>query len=549
MKTSVTSIVIIVMLASAGGAGQAAVVLLGDPTLNYTGNHDGWNSNMVVQQGQNPAAGFWCSHTNTSGGIETVTPQDWSYAVAGNIHSTSAYGQTRVTPFVVKVLNSNLNAANSMQTLAIGTTRLYGADLDFYNPGVYTQPFDGGSFTLAPGETMAIGFIDADPNGTNSHDAVLREGDPSGQNMGNNNIWYNGGGADNDFHGRAPDPVGKTFGGSENANINRNYQYNISFDVDSSRAPVGRLSALPGGTVAGAAYIEDTTTGQPSGDPLTWEVEVLSMQVAPGLNTQWHDNVGNVGLGGLDGVFAGPPSIPVFQSDQVAFGPTFGFPPEVVAAGMGAGARQRTVRFSGEIFIPESGTYLFKDGVDQTTRLIIDGQTIIADSDWSNFDGAGGGGGGSLIQSATFTVAPGGEWLPFEFAMSEDCCGDHAALYWDYFDTDNNFPTARSQAANLNDLVPPSQFRSVALTVVDSLTGTTEIGGAAFDGVFDDGLGNTLTIPVGVPTQVRLSINGNLMVDTMLTADPVVIPEPMTMLAVGLSIAGLGGYVRKRRRG
>ena len=26
------------------------------------------------------------------------------------------------------------------------------------------------------------------------------------------------------------------------------------------------------------------------------------------------------------------------------------------------------------------------------------------------------------------------------------------------------------------------------------------------------------------------------------------IPEPMTMLAVGLSVAGLGGYVRKRRR-
>ena len=27
-----------------------------------------------------------------------------------------------------------------------------------------------------------------------------------------------------------------------------------------------------------------------------------------------------------------------------------------------------------------------------------------------------------------------------------------------------------------------------------------------------------------------------------------VIPEPMTMLAVGLGITGLGGYIRKRRR-
>ena len=27
-----------------------------------------------------------------------------------------------------------------------------------------------------------------------------------------------------------------------------------------------------------------------------------------------------------------------------------------------------------------------------------------------------------------------------------------------------------------------------------------------------------------------------------------VIPEPMTMYALGLAVAGLGGYVRKRRR-
>ena len=313
------------------------------------------------------------------------------------------------------------------------------------------------------------------------------------------------------------------------------------------RLPVGRLSAGPGGKIAGAAYIENTATGQPSGDPLTWKVEVLSMQQTAGLRTQWHDGVGDVGLGGLDAVFATAPSIPVFQSPQVAFGGPAGFPPEVPAP-MGAGRRHRTVQFTGQIFIPESGVYQFKDGVDQTTRLIIDGQTIIADSQWSGFDGSGGDGGGSLIQTATFVVDPGGEWLDFEFAMSESCCGDHAALYWDYLDGDGNFPTARNEAANINDLVPPDYFRSVALSVIDTLTGTTEIGGAAFDEIFVDDLGNMIAIPAGVDTRVRLSIDGRLMADMVLTAPAGEIPEPMTMLAVALGITGLGGYIRKRRR-
>ena len=41
--------------------------------------------------------------------------------------------------------------------------------------------------------------------------------------------------------------------------------------------------------------------------------------------------------------------------------------------------------------------------------------------------------------------------------------------------------------------------------------------------------------------------NGGLMVRTAIP-EPTVIPEPMTMLAIGLGISGLGGYIRKRRR-
>ena len=37
--------------------------------------------------------------------------------------------------------------------------------------------------------------------------------------------------------------------------------------------------------------------------------------------------------------------------------------------------------------------------------------------------------------------------------------------------------------------------------------------------------------------------------EIVVTATPFVIPEPMTMLAAGLSVTALGGYVRKRKRG
>ena len=43
--------------------------------------------------------------------------------------------------------------------------------------------------------------------------------------------------------------------------------------------------------------------------------------------------------------------------------------------------------------------------------------------------------------------------------------------------------------------------------------------------------------------------NGNHNDRVRLNAYVRVIPEPMTMLAVGMSVAGLGGYVRRRRRG
>jgi len=325
------------------------------------------------------------------------------------------------------------------------------------------------------------------------------------------------------------------------------------FHVDlapSGRELVGRLG-VTGNRVSGAAYELNTTAGTSTGAPVDWKLEVLQETVSAGLATEWHHGEGDVGLAGIDTFFAThTPTIPVFQSPQVAFAPppTFTYPPEVVAAGLDTGT-QRTVRYTGQIYIPETGEYKFKDGVDQTTRLIIDGQTVIADSQWAGFDGSGGDGGGSLIQTATFSVASGGEWLPFEFVMSENCCGTQASLYWDYNDLDDSFPTARNVPASLNDLIAPEYFRTLEITVGDTLMGTGQLGDVLSGALFADAGGNMLTLPLNVPTTVRLTVSleglPTFTLTEVLTAT--IIPEPAT-LVIWTLLAGLGIAANWRRR-
>jgi len=312
--------------------------------------------------------------------------------------------------------------------------------------------------------------------------------------------------------------------------------------------------------LAGAAFQLNTDTGQPSGDPITWELQVLGGTPGPGLATDWYAGTGDLGLGGLDPFFAGAPqpSVDQFRSAQVAFSPQFGFPQVIVDAGLDVATSgdpgNRTVRYTGEIFIPEDGTYNFKDGVDQTTRLIIDGQTIIADSQWTEFDGNGGDNGGSPISPATFDVADGGEWLDFEFVMSESCCGNAAALYWDYdaanggLGANTDFPSVFTDPAGLGALVPPENFRATTYELLASLTGTGEVGGVDFDEAFMDALGNTLSIPLGQPTRVRLLVDGRVAVDTMVTAGAgQVVPEPSTFALAALGLLGLVGWRRRRK--
>ncbi|MCH8923543.1 MAG: PEP-CTERM sorting domain-containing protein, partial [Planctomycetes bacterium] len=123
----------------------------------------------------------------------------------------------------------------------------------------------------------------------------------------------------------------------------------------------------------------------------------------------------------------------------------------------------RAVRWSGEIFIAEAGTYNFKDGIDQSARLIIDGQTVISDNAWTDFNGTGGN--GSDISPVTFATAG---WKHIEFIMSENCCGSQSALYWDYdpvlgLNANADFPAGDDDPAGLGALIPTDFVRSGAL--------------------------------------------------------------------------------------
>ena len=102
-----------------------------------------------------------------------------------------------------------------------------------------------------------------------------------------------------------------------------------------------------------------------------------------------------------------------------------------------------TVRMTGMINFPESGTYLFADGIDDYTYLAIDtdksgtagdtdDEVFIDDDAWTDADRDRGTVANSPIAEVDVNVAGGGEWLAIEFYMAEGGGHDAGLLYWDY---------------------------------------------------------------------------------------------------------------------
>jgi len=163
---------------------------------------DTWMSNMVINKTE--------TFTNTTGATLDITFDRFLF------HASAVSG-TPLTPFVVRV-NSG---TNNFTVVAIGdtvTTHALGAnDVPFAATPV--------TLTLAAGETIAMGFLDAYPNGSGASGA----GDISWDTVAPaDSIHYSGAsGVNGSFSvtvGSAPD-----FASTVNTTFGRNYYYSITF--------------------------------------------------------------------------------------------------------------------------------------------------------------------------------------------------------------------------------------------------------------------------------------------------------------------------------
>ncbi len=184
------------------------------------GGGDIWRSNMVIQQ--------QATFTNTQNSPVTLQLDRFTF-------QTTSTGDP-LTPFIVRV-----NAAGSFTVIAIGNTRggyFSGAnDLAFSDTPL--------TLTLQPGESIAPGFLDANPNGSGGSSA-----ETIAWTAGGTSVWHGGGPLDSDAGsltlGSAPVPGTQLI-----ANQSRTYQFAVTYR--SSSLELGNSLDLPGfKTVDGA---------------------------------------------------------------------------------------------------------------------------------------------------------------------------------------------------------------------------------------------------------------------------------------------------------
>ncbi|MCW1923762.1 ThuA domain-containing protein [Luteolibacter arcticus] len=215
------------------------------PTPPNAHGPDLWHSNLVINEN--------ATYTNNTSSTISVALDRFHFN-AGRIGDP-------VTPFVVKVIGNN-----NFTVVAIGTTRtnyVLGSNNVAFSDGQTVVP-------LAAGEKLAIGFIDAQADGSGGTLAGIVDWEEGGAE-----IWYSGGETDADAGsvtlGQAPDPGTELY-----TTLNRNYQFSISYLLSAYEIGHG-AQAANGFAVDGANsnfVINETDTFiNNSGAPMTVSVD------------------------------------------------------------------------------------------------------------------------------------------------------------------------------------------------------------------------------------------------------------------------------------
>ena len=184
-----------------GTRGALALTIGNDPVGG--GTVDGWSAILVVNEND--------TYTNTTAAPQTLTLTEF------NFNAGAARG--RLTPFVASV-----NGDNDFLVVAVGRTRV--ASTDYPVTGIHHAAFADGAprITLNPGETIAPGYTDANPDGTGNGGSVIPFGD------GGDEIWLTGGSAATDA-GRVSPGATPVAGTSTYATLTRQYAFSIGFTI------------------------------------------------------------------------------------------------------------------------------------------------------------------------------------------------------------------------------------------------------------------------------------------------------------------------------